>query len=107
MYGSSWRMETERPRALRMRPMLAAVIPLPSEEVTPPVTKTYFDMVGASRGFFECCRKWPQRAMNQDELKAGNVPARTDGRGDVPGVARADDAALRRGEGQRRQLGRG
>jgi hypothetical protein len=25
-----------------MRPMLAAVMPLPSELVTPPVTKTYF-----------------------------------------------------------------
>jgi hypothetical protein len=42
MYGSSLRMETLRPRDLRIRPMLAAVIPLPSEEVTPPVTKTYF-----------------------------------------------------------------
>ena len=42
MYGSSFRMQTGMPRALRMRPMEAAVMPLPSEEVTPPVTKTYF-----------------------------------------------------------------
>src|SRR5215213_2817924 len=52
MYGSSLRMETESPRALRIRPMLAAVIPLPSEEVTPPVTKTYFDMDTAPPGVF-------------------------------------------------------
>src|SRR5205085_8773615 len=35
-------IETDRPRLLSSRPMLAAVMPLPSEEVTPPVTKTYF-----------------------------------------------------------------
>ena len=45
-------METERPRALRMRPMLAAVMPLPSELVTPPVTKTYFAMGRGSSGVF-------------------------------------------------------
>ena len=37
--------------------MLAAVMPLPSEEVTPPVTKTYFDIGLRLRGFFECYRK--------------------------------------------------
>ena len=42
MYGSSLRMETGTPRALRIRPIEAAVMPLPSELVTPPVTKTYF-----------------------------------------------------------------
>jgi hypothetical protein len=52
MYGSSFRMETWRPRALRRRPMLAAVMPLPSEEVTPPVTKTYFATALVLRGFF-------------------------------------------------------
>jgi hypothetical protein len=45
-------METRRPRALRSRPMLAAVMPLPSEEVTPPVTKTYFATGQVLRGFF-------------------------------------------------------
>src|SRR5438105_15015592 len=42
-------MVTERPRALRMLPIEAAVIPLPSDETTPPVTKTYlgnFDLPG-------------------------------------------------------------
>jgi hypothetical protein len=52
MYGSSFRMETVRPRALRSRPTLAAVMPLPREEVTPPVTKTYFAMGRILRGFF-------------------------------------------------------
>src|SRR5690348_5566251 len=52
MYGSSLRMETLRPRALSSRPMLAAVMPFPSEEVTPPVTKTYFDMGQGLPGVF-------------------------------------------------------
>src|SRR5438067_1999589 len=42
MYGSSFWRETLRPRAFRIVPMDAAVIPLPIEETTPPVTKTYF-----------------------------------------------------------------
>src|SRR5262245_19515307 len=54
MYGSSLRIETRRPRALNRRPMLAAVMPLPREEVTPPVTKTYFDTGQVLRGVFEC-----------------------------------------------------
>src|SRR6476620_11551271 len=71
MYGSSLRMETLRPRALRILPTLAAVMPLPREEVTPPVTKTYFAMGQVLRGFFQCYRvvgrgatgwalSWPQ-----------------------------------------------
>src|SRR4051794_25817291 len=56
MYGSSLRIETLRPRALSRRPMLAAVMPLPREEVTPPVTKTYFAMGRILRGFFQCYR---------------------------------------------------
>src|SRR4029077_14640503 len=51
MYGSSLRIETWRPRALSNRPMLAAVMPFPREEVTPPVTKTYFDTGQDLRGF--------------------------------------------------------
>src|SRR5437773_1880382 len=62
MYGSSLRMETRRSRALRIRPMLAAVMPFPSEEVTPPVTKTYFAMGSVLRGFFECYRITRARA---------------------------------------------
>jgi hypothetical protein len=36
-------MATARPRAFRIDPIEAAVIPLPSDDTTPPVTKTYFD----------------------------------------------------------------
>src|SRR5664280_3509516 len=52
IYGSSFRTETARPRALRRRPMLAAVMPFPSEEVTPPVTKTYSAIARFSSGGF-------------------------------------------------------
>src|SRR5262245_65716747 len=68
MYGSSLRMETRRPRALRIRPTLAAVMPLPSEEVTPPVTKTYFAMGLVLRGFFQCYRNGP-RTSNRRGLR--------------------------------------
>src|SRR5262245_5201028 len=66
MYGSSLRIETWRPRALRSRPTLAAVMPLPREEVTPPVTKTYFAMGRVLRGFFECYRKVPPESNRSD-----------------------------------------
>src|SRR6266511_4399573 len=39
-YGSSFCMVTLRPRAVSNCPRLDAVSPLPSEEATPPVTKT-------------------------------------------------------------------
>jgi hypothetical protein len=35
-------MTTEYPRAFKSRPRDAAVMPLPSEDATPPVMKTYF-----------------------------------------------------------------
>ena len=43
------------------RPTLAAVMPLPTEEVTPPVTKMYFGMGRVLRGFFQCYRIGPRR----------------------------------------------
>ncbi len=70
MYGSSFRMETFRPRAFSSRPMLAAVIPLPSEEVTPPVTKTYFDMGRAPPGVFRMLPKMAP-AGNDDAVDGG------------------------------------
>src|ERR1700681_3898671 len=48
-------MPTCRPRALRIVPIEAAVIPLPSEETTPPVTNTNFAMRRASRESFNDC----------------------------------------------------
>src|SRR5688572_6257985 len=43
-YGSSFCMETEMPRDLRILPRLAVVIPLPTELTTPPVTKMNLGM---------------------------------------------------------------
>src|SRR5204862_3764410 len=54
-------METDSPRALRIRPMLAAVMPFPSEEVTPPVTKTYFATGQVLRGFSHATGRGPPR----------------------------------------------
>src|SRR4030042_6696812 len=42
MYGSHFISVTLRPCASNRAPIDAAVIPLPREETTPPVTKTYF-----------------------------------------------------------------
>ena len=42
MYGSNFCICTFSPRALSSRPSEVAVMPLPSDETTPPVTKTYF-----------------------------------------------------------------
>jgi hypothetical protein len=41
-------------------------MPFPREEVTPPVTKTYFAMGQVLRGFFECYRKRvPEARQNE------------------------------------------
>src|SRR5256714_9536721 len=50
-YGSGFCGEPLRWRPLRMFPIEAAVMPLPSEETTPPVTKTYFDIDDLQGGF--------------------------------------------------------
>src|SRR2546430_11027935 len=42
MYGSSFWRVTRRPRDLKRRPREAVVMPFPSPEATPPVTKMYF-----------------------------------------------------------------
>jgi hypothetical protein len=38
-------METFRPLAFKIAPMLAAIMPLPTPEITPPVTKMYLVFV--------------------------------------------------------------
>src|SRR5438876_8797276 len=43
MYGSSLRTATEMPRLLSSRPSEATVMPLPTDETTPPLTKMYLD----------------------------------------------------------------
>src|SRR6187399_119439 len=57
-------MLTGTPRAFRMRPMLAAVMPLPRELVTPPVTKTYFG-IGPL-----CTSRWLGRRRELQPLAA-------------------------------------
>ena len=51
--------------------MLAAVIPFPREEVTPPVTKTYFATDQDLRGFFECYRKPTEEATRLGRSGSG------------------------------------
>jgi hypothetical protein len=41
MYGSSFWMVTENPRAFNNLAKEAEIIPFPSDEVTPPVTNIY------------------------------------------------------------------
>ena len=43
-YGSSYNIETVYPLDFNNLPRLAATIPLPMLETTPPVTKTNFDI---------------------------------------------------------------
>src|SRR3954466_2678635 len=49
-YGSNFCTCTFMPRAFSRRPSEAAVMPFPSEETTPPVTKTYFGGRRATTG---------------------------------------------------------
>src|SRR3990170_3456617 len=103
-------METLRPRALSRRPMLAAVMPLPSEEVTPPVTKTYFAMGLVLRGFLPFYgptagganagvgggRSGARGARRRSRDRAGGSgPAGTDGRG-RPSPSRLRRSLVRR-----------
>src|SRR4051812_33443377 len=52
-YGSNFCTWTWSPRALRRRPSEAAVMPLPRDETTPPVTNTYF-VFGRLTGEIPC-----------------------------------------------------
>src|SRR6266511_5811620 len=54
MYGSSFWTTTFRPRALKRRPREAVVMPLPSPEATPPVTK--MNLVSFTTGS-DCSRR--------------------------------------------------
>src|SRR6187549_1076874 len=105
MYGSSLRMETERPRLLSSRPMLAAVMPLPSDDVTPPVTKTYFATGQVLRGFFRCYLDPDRGAIRLGQAMAsGAVAEANEGasrvlRGPAPRADRAAPARRARGPG--------
>src|SRR5712691_8542377 len=60
-----------------MRPREAAVMPLPSEEVTPPVTNTNFG-TGWTSGVFSMIQRW--RCSVQDGLNTSLEPQQTAGR---------------------------
>ena len=60
-------MVTEKPRACRSLPSEAEIIPFPSEEVTPPVTKMYLGV-----DFFrieEVCRLGPKKDQERYDLR--------------------------------------
>src|SRR5579864_7391698 len=69
MYGSSLIIVTRRPRHLSNRPSEEAVRPFPSEEETPPVTKTYLVTPGASPAS-------PYRSPRQDPNGGVETPSR-------------------------------
>src|SRR5271163_2847306 len=52
-YGSNFCSVTLRPRLSSRQPMLAAAIPFPSEETTPPVTKMYLAILVGHHEFLK------------------------------------------------------
>src|SRR5258708_6200312 len=78
--------------------MLAAVMPLPREEVTPPVTKTYFAMGRVLRGFFECYRKPAGGATRRADRSPGWAASTAPGAGGAPASSCSGAA---RGAGRR------
>ena len=72
-------METGTPRALRMRPMEAAVMPLPSELVTPPVTKTYFGIGSETSGVFPMIQDEGCGGSRRSTLTQGRAQAHCGG----------------------------
>src|SRR4051794_24430177 len=91
-------METERPRLLSRRPMLAAVIPLPRGLVTPPGTKTYFATGLVLRGVFQWERPQAVTAARWHNGDAVAVRAARRSRAEetARAAAQAEGAALRR-----------
>ncbi|GMU40522.1 MAG: hypothetical protein AMXMBFR23_13880 [Chloroflexota bacterium] len=101
------RTETERPRAFRMRPSEAATMPFPTEETTPPVTKTYLAMVGSTlaagragfppsygrtgRGVELRCLSTPAQAPHSPG--SSRIPLQ----GDAIEACRGDGTGIRRG----------
>src|ERR671935_1360573 len=104
MYGSNFWTWTLRPRAFSRRPSDAAVMPLPRDETTPPVTKTYFGgraatsvPPGASRSLLRCEEQARQGRRERSCLKgtgatedaASRRSSRTRSRRMAPGAARS------------------
>src|SRR3990172_7055835 len=91
MYGSSLTLVTRMPRDSRIAARDAAAIPLPREETTPPVTKTYLViyLACAGMGKFKGTRPAQQTSPGKDLPRAALL---TDGA--LQGAALADGSAL-------------
>src|SRR5687767_13239162 len=67
-------IETLAPRLLINRPIEAVVIPLPTDETTPPVTKMYFGIPSSAwcvAGAGACCSpRWPMSAPGSAPRRA-------------------------------------
>src|ERR1700681_42709 len=73
MYGSSLTSETLILRDSRMAASEAAAIPLPREETTPPVTKTYLVMCDPSAGKREFYSKASLARRSIAPIEAGEM----------------------------------
>src|SRR3972149_931087 len=91
MEGSGWTVVPRMPRDSRIAARDAAAIPLPREETTPPVTKTYLViyLACAGMGKFTGTRPAPQTSPGKDLPRAALL---TDGA--LQGAALADGSAL-------------
>src|SRR5919201_3493297 len=75
IYGSSLMLVTRMPRDSRIAARDAAAMPLPREETTPPVTKTYLVIYLACVGFEEFTPfRRPSRAIGRAFLRSRRVP---------------------------------
>src|SRR6478752_804722 len=90
MYGSSFIIVTRRPRASRIAASDAAVIPLPSEDTTPPVTK--IRGVTGLLGVMAAAARWKAPFYRSRRRGAAAPPGRR-GRGDAGGAIR-DNARM-------------
>src|ERR1022692_5335742 len=84
-------MPTCRPRALRIVPIDAAVIPFPREDTTPPVTNTNLAMGSLPRGFRQSTST-PGRGVNRCSVRARSGAARLED--EDTGVVRAGHGAV-------------
>src|SRR6185312_11611602 len=73
MYGSSFMMATDNPRLLKRRPSDATVMPLPTDETTPPVTNRNFGILHCSLARYSrrTHSHGYQHDVTHDDLKNG------------------------------------
>src|SRR6187200_640412 len=98
IYGSNFWTWTFRPRAFRSRPSEAAVMPLPRDETTPPVTNTYF--VGRARISVPSGSAAPLHGRERQARQERREPRKPS----LPGRPRTPQRAVRSRAGSRRGL---